>query len=370
LSELVFALGFAQVWSEAASQSVEYTRCAHVCTRIGETIVSRKKKKPRQRHRQPGQPHLLEPIHLVFPSNREEPTRMAAPKSLSEYHKYLSAQLTFPIKALHIEPLANGRFEIAQVVVQRLLSIEETGSDDGLQVEARFPDEICIVPLAYIQPPPTDPAWQIIFDYTSWFEERGDKIEETDEASGEEREWSIDLPRVHLRRFLSTFVYGIGAGAVWYAILKTVPGAETGTIVASSVIGSLVMVMGLASGVFTSSPRSLATQMILYGSVCLVLGAMIGALIGGLAVAYIGALPGGIVGSLIGSLLNKSQPLAKFIWGIVGAFLGGLGYAIYLDMDAARQGFGIGMIWGFGGVMLFHVLTVGLDMMLSYRGRE
>lgn len=330
--------------------------------------MSRKKKKPRQR-RQRGQSHSLEPIHLVFPSNREEPPSLAAPKSLSEYHDFLTTHLTFPINALHIEPLANGRFEIAQVVVQRLLPIEEAGGDDGFQVEAEFPDGIYIVPLINIQPPPTDRAGQIICDYTVWYEEWRDENEEVDEGVEEERDSSIELPREFLKRMLYTTVCGIGAGAVWYAILKSVPGAETGAIVVSLVVGSLGLVLGLLCGSLSSSSRSRTIQVFVYGSFCLVLGAMIGALIGGLAMAFIGVLPGAIIGSLVGSRLNGSKLLARYMWGIVGAFLGGLGYAVYLNADAARQGFGIGMIWGFGGVLLFFLSSIGMDISIT-DGRE
>ena len=319
--------------------------------------MSRKKKKPRV----PQQRRPEEPIHLVFPSIRAEPELppRESPQSLSEYRQFLTAQLTFPLTALHIKPLENGRLEVAPVVVQRLLPLEEAGVYDGLMVEAKFPDGTHIVPLTNIQPPPTDLACVLIRVYTTWFEETSDKDEDTADDSSSLEPDDLDVKPL-LRTFGRLVVYSAGVGAAWGAILKSVPGAETGAIVGSSVVGFLGLLLGLLFGAFAPSHLSRTIRSLVCGVVLSLIGAIIGALMGGVAVAYVGALPGGIVGSAIGHWLCKAQPNAKFTWGIAGACLGGLVYAHYLDADAARGGVGFGLLLGFAGVVLILVLLAAM----------
>jgi hypothetical protein len=58
----------------------------------------------------------------------------------------------------------------------------------------------------------------------------------------------------------------------------------------------------------------------------------------------------------------------RYIWGIAGACVGGLIYALWLDKGAVLDGFGLGLLLGLGGyVLLFLLLAAALSLLTISR---
>jgi hypothetical protein len=321
--------------------------------------LSRKKKSRRKRReRDPD-----DRIRAILGRGGEEDLPPVDADSLRRFHHHLSSRLSFPFAALYDEPAGFLRVRTIPVLVLRLLPAEEADSDTGLLVEAACGEEMRILPLSEIQMAPGDPGARPIQDYVTWI----------DEAPGEEEEVpgegailvaSNIEPRSLLRPLLHLAVYCAGAGATLGAILATVAGAEMAATIGAGIAGLLGVLPGLWYGRIAAPHRPLAVRLMFFGSFGMAAGAMLGAVLGGLAVAFVGAIPGSIAGTLIGRWLTKAGDAARYTWGIAGGFAGGLVYALWLDKNAALDGFGIGLLLGLGGlVLLLLLLTAALTLL-------
>lgn len=328
--------------------------------------MSRKKRKPRQRRKRP--PEILRLAN--FPQRVEEEPRWVDAESLRSYHDQLSERLQFPFPALHVEPTETGRYDIAPIVVLRLLSTEEADIHAGLMVEAALGEEVFVLPLADIQAMRDDPADQAIRDYIAWLDETPRRDEDASDDALPFDPASLEPKRL-LWSFLRLALYCAGAGAVLNAIRKTVGGADMGAIIGSAILGLLGLLLGMQYASMVAPPGRGTRTVVSLSLFGLAAGAMVGALAGGLLVAFVGAVPGGIVGALLFARLRRGDTNVKWIGALAGAIFGGLIFALYRDKEGALGAVGIGLLLGLGGIVLLLVLLiVALTMLYRAQGRQ
>lgn len=317
--------------------------------------MSRKKKKPRA----PRRPRRDETLHLVLSvPEMESPT---LPQSLVEYHDLMSRRLKFPFNAMYLEPLENGRFEVAVVQVLRLVPLERTDERDGLLVEAEFPDGLALVPLNYIQLKPENPAFSLVTSYAAWREGTEGEQSEAAEIVGKE-EFSPEEIKSGLFWFLRVILYGAAAGAVVNVILRAVPGAETSAWIAAGIVAFLGLLLGFMYASAKIAHRSKSIRTLISCLILSLIGGIVGFPLGALVMAFVGTIPGGFAAGWLARRLRQAELYDTFVWSAVGTFAGGFAYALYRNADALRQGIGFGLLGGAAAVVLFLVLAVLLEI--------
>lgn len=287
--------------------------------------------------------------------------------SLRRYHRRLSDHLSFPCAAF-MGTEESGTEETFPVLALGLRPVEEANLHHGLLVEIALGEEKRILPLHEIDLLQTDLAAEEVLEYLLWIDPA---LGEEEAASGEEAlfEPDNDERKDALWTLLHLAVYCAGMGVAAGAILKVVQESKIGAMVGAAIVGLLGLLLGCLYAGIAAPDSPLALRRAVFGFLGAMVGVLAGALAGVVIVAYVGAIPGAIAGTLLGRWRRRADPAAPITWSIAGAFLGGLGFALYLDKDAALAGAGVGLLVSLGCGMLFLSLVVAGGMLyLSRRG--
>jgi hypothetical protein len=173
-----------------------------------------------------------------------------------------------------------------------------------------------------------------------------------------------------LSHTLATYTaFAAALGAIQGAIVETVPGAREGAVLGALFLGAV----GLLAGVRYSSALGQAwatyAGAVAGATFGLVAGSLAGWVAGAMVVAFVGTLLGSMVLSGIREVLQTlgyrlGNPA---VWLIVGAGLGGMGWALWNDQERALTGAATGML---AGAAVGFFLSLGFVVVLVLLMRD
>ncbi len=235
------------------------------------------------------------------------------------------------------------------------------------------------MPLTSLEMRRTDPNYQLVDDFSSWFHELleeadDDEADAADEELEEDEEMLPVLEEASWRNvgwlLLEMIAFATSYGAVVGAAVAVMPWAKWAACVGGGVWGIFVAVaqarvahegMPLILRRFTKG---------LDGMIGLITGAVQGAFFGIMAVALVGAALGGIAGVVIRQLIGVSgRSIGQFFPGIVliAAACGVAAQAFYMDHAEATTGLWYGALVGLGSGLFLCLASLPLAFLTVRR---
>ncbi len=307
-------------------------------------------------------------VRMVFGLTSDDPLPEATDENVRRYRDYLAAHLSFPFPARSVEEI--GPFEEVKhpLTILGLLDAKECDAEDGVVCAADCQGEIGDLPLADLEVVGNPEVRRLIDDYSYWF---GNYPPDDPDAPRLEELLPPELrpPRSDTwEAIVGLLGFGlVGAlyGIVVASLLATVPGSRTGALLGALLLGLLGLWLGGRYGRLFGGVNRLRYGPAAMAALGALGGGAAGALLGVLAAAIVGTLTGGFLGGLVGRLL-KGPAGGGWVWAVVGAGLGAVGLAFYIDPDTALaealRGAWMGAV---GGMVLALVLAWALNLARS-----
>lgn len=310
-------------------------------------------------------------VRMVFGLTADDRLPKPDDDALATYFDYLSERLRFPFSARHetgtfFQPAPSGRVQVVSLDPEWLW-----GSENGILCEVRDGDELETLPLAELSVRRSTANYQLVDDYTAWFDGELPWTEEDEDEYDEDEEAEEDGDLFDKAELLEQIRSAPWSRAVLPAITLAVLGGFAGAAIGSAVAAMSWAKWGAAIGAalvgciaaFTfdrSGERKLAhvapaSLRAFLGCIAGFTGALFGALLGTMVVAFVGALGGWSAGYVIRWPWSRTEnpPLFNFL-SVLLAVCGVIGQAFYLN---PAEAFG-GLMLGASGCAAGAVLTV------------
>jgi hypothetical protein len=308
-------------------------------------------------------------VRAVFGLTSDDPLPAPDRERLAHYHHYLGERLHFPLDALYAETNSYVPGRERPVRFVGLASMEQVRERNGLLAEIERDGGRESVELFDVEVPRNDFARQLLGDYSYWFTEafryavaEPNRQRVRTGAGGEEEEragWPVAA--VLLRAAL----LGCVTGGVVGAIALAVPGAALALAVAGGLSAAAGYFLGSRLGFLLRALR-LAERAPLLGGV---FGGLAGGVLGAIAGPMLVAFPGTVLGSIFGFIVGRTlawvgvKRPGGILGGALGAGVGGVAYAWYLNGDQTARGLlGGGAVGAVLGVVLVLLFLVSLMM--------
>ncbi len=300
-------------------------------------------------------------VRMVFGLTTDDPLPRPEADSLVIYYDYLSKRLHFPFTARHETGTFLHPAPPRQVKALSLDADWRWDEVDGVLCEVRDGDECETLPLARLAVRRSSPNYQVIDDYTAWFdgelpwteEDEDDQEDDEDESEDEgaklpdEAEllmqmsgapWSSALVPAITMAVLAGF-----AGAAIGSAVAAMGWAKWGAGIGSTLVGCLAACTFHSLGEPNPSQPVPVFLRVFFRCVAGLVGGLFGALLGTMAVAFVGALAGWAFGYLIRRQWGRLETLRFFNpLSVVLAACGVIGQAFYLNRAGAFGGLLLG----------------------------
>jgi hypothetical protein len=281
--------------------------------------------------------------------------------ALRDYHRHLSARLSFPLDGLFRLQVSASEAKAFPLTLTGLRPADETGRY-GILAETRLEGQPCALPLADCAVSADGAARELLEDHAAWYR----ASPHDPEPAGQEEEALETAPPQPVRRAdvlrLAGRVGAVAAcaGGPLGAMLAAVGGAQTALVVGAVVLGLGGFLLGGRTALVARKAGRASIPSTLAGLIGACAGALAGAVLGVLVVSFVGTILGAIAGSLVGYVLARLgvKPLGEIGWAVLGALVGGAVLAALTDSERAWEGALFGALVGGGGAILVFVLLL------------
>ena len=318
-------------------------------------------------------------VRMVFGVTSDDLLPAVDEDSLETYYDHLVKQMKLPVDARHCpqEDFLNPS-PLRRVKVVALDGEIGWDEDEGILCKIRTDEGEKVVPLTDIEFRHSDPNYQLLADFSTWFcgyllneeddvAEKDDEMEDDGEASEVPKPatWrDVVLVLLEIVAFAMSFSAVVGSAVAvmpWARWAACIGGGAWGMIVAFAHVRYARKEMGFVV------PR---LQKVAEGIIGVLTGTVHGVLFGIMAVAFIGALLGGIVGILLRRVFGGTNGWFFHVFPgsvLFAAACGVAAQAFYLDRIAASEGLWLGALIGLGSALLFCLVAMPLAFLTVRR---
>jgi hypothetical protein len=284
--------------------------------------------------------------------------------SLETYYDHLVEHMTLPIEAKYRSPARSVEPSPSRRVTVVALD-HEAGwdEDEGILCEIRTVEGNDVVPLMDLELRQSDPNYQLLDDFSAWFNGDLSADEDEDDYDDLEDDEAQEFPEATWRSAASTFLgiiaLAVSFGAAVGATTAVMPWARWAACICCGAWG-LIAVISVARQ-YGRFHLALPPLFILGVGVIRFLNDVVdAALVGISAVAFLGAVPGGIAVFVMRRLVHRRKWLTRPIFSkdvLFAAALGATAEALCLDRASATSGLAYGASIGLASGLCLCLLS-------------